>query len=278
VRNQLLRKTKQEEAAVRVADEEAAVRVGEEESLRVPEEGESSRTAEEVSERVRDGDAQKVGKGKQNPEYTERERRRIREAKRKARQDPEYADKERKRNAEATRKVRQDPEYAERERKRNEEAKKESRTHAIFRAPEKKRDAEAHSFARQNETIRSAERTREAQLRRTKQDNLTSNYSKLFQKFRNKIKEAPSFICSCCGGLFYKDATTIVSSEVLKEKGCSDELIQNILHVNQVQHRICSTCKTYAYKKMLPRLSLVNGFDFPRVPDVLKVTESQYLT
>jgi len=96
----------------------------------------------------------------------------------------------------------------------------------------------------------------------------------LFQKFRDKIKEAPSFIRSCCGGLFYKDATTIVSPEFLKEKGCSDELIQEILHVDQDPHRICSTCKTYAYKKILPRLSLVNGFDFPTVPDVLKVSES----
>jgi len=94
----------------------------------------------------------------------------------------------------------------------------------------------------------------------------------LVQQFFKKIHAASTFICSSCGGLFYEESTTKTSKELLLKRGCDETLVVNVLCVNQQQHLLCGTCKLAVYRKKVPRLCLSNGFEFPIVPVILKVS------
>jgi len=140
-----------------------------------------------------------------------------------------------------------------------------------MRTPEKIRDKEYHRVRRDDLSFRIPERLRDSAAKRSQQLRLLSSFEKLRDKFREKIKCAPIFICSCCGGLWYKDSTTVVSEQLLKDKGCDDNLVMKVLHVKQDEHRLCGTCKKSVFGRRLPRVSLCNGLDFPEIPEVLKV-------
>jgi len=165
---------------------------------------------------------------------------------------------------------REDPEVRTPEKFKNADSMRLRRQDPIARVSERTRNAEIMRLRREDED----EREKEKLAYRKKKSNEISSYDKLLIKYIAKIRQAPTFICSCCGGLCYEESTSITSKEELREKGCSEEFLSAVLHYNQDIHRLCCTCKSYVFRKdnkKLPRVALANGLDFPDIPDELKV-------
>lgn len=97
------------------------------------------------------------------------------------------------------------------------------------------------------------------------------SYDTLRAEYFKAIRMAPNFVCVCCGGLFFKSAVTETSEDMLIKKGVSTEVIEKALCVQQNTKFLCITCKNNIHKNKVPRLCLRNGFDFPKIPPVLKV-------
>jgi len=178
--------------------------------------------------------------------------------------------------AESMRSRRQDPNYRETEQVNDTESKRLRRTNPQIRTPEKTRNAESMKARRKDEN------TRKDEIERTRSKRIIhkSTYDRLLDKYMTKIRQAPTFICSCCGALCYEESTSIITKEELREKGCSEEFVTAVLHYNQDIHRLCCTCKSYVLRKddkKLPRVALANGLDFPEIPDQLKVKHERAL-
>jgi hypothetical protein len=168
------------------------------------------------------------------------------------RQNSDVREAEQQTNSQARRAARSDPQRREQE----QQARRAARSDPLRREQEQRLNTQSHKRIRRDSK---------------------SSYDKLFSLYKEKINESPTFICSCCGGLFYPKSTVLVPEEKLiaenkkKNKMCSAEFISSILHVQQQQHRLCSTCKTSAFSNRVPRLALCNGFDFPVIPPELQV-------
>lgn len=106
-------------------------------------------------------------------------------------------------------------------------------------------------------------------------------WSSIVNTYMNKIRRGTTWICSCCGGLFYRESVRNIDKIKLRKWGLNDDMISSILHVDQDDHQawtrkskvycLCITCYSYCKANKLPRLALVNGLDFPTIPDQLKV-------
>jgi rubrerythrin len=132
-------------------------------------------------------------------------------------------------------------------------------------------DIEYRRLARKDIGYRSVERKKFWEAEKKRRQTAKSSYEKLVEKYSDQIRQSPSYICSCCGGLWYEKSTTITSQEELIRCGCSQDFIDTVLRVHQNQHRFCGTCKRNIAQKQIPRLCLSNGFDFPIVPSEIKV-------
>jgi len=173
---------------------------------------------------------------RENSQYAERQKQTKRATIEMKREDPEYSQREREATAFAIHEKRKDPLYAKAELKRNTELNRINRLDPTLKTPEKKRDCEAHQIRRQDPDFRTPEKNRDATAKRQQQINLKSNFEKLKEKFHVKIRNAPTFICSCCGGLWYKESTTQVTGEILKDRGCNENLISQVLHKANIDY------------------------------------------
>lgn len=100
---------------------------------------------------------------------------------------------------------------------------------------------------------------------------MNEDFESLLQTFNKTIKCAPSYICSCCGSLFYEYSTHKTLKENLEKCGRSTEFINAVLYVQQTIHRLCTICKNTVKNNKIPKLGLCNGFDFHPIPHELKV-------
>jgi hypothetical protein len=91
-------------------------------------------------------------------------------------------------------------------------------------------------------------------------------------KYENAIKEGPTLVCVCCGGLFFKRSVKLFIEEDYPDK----DFMAKIFYVKEKCNRfdsymICNTCDTYARgNKKLPRLALSNGLEFNFIDDSLQ--------
>ncbi len=107
------------------------------------------------------------------------------------------------------------------------------------------------------------------------------SWTSVQKTYSNKIRRGPTWICSCCGGLFYREGVRNIDKTKLQQWELTEDMISSILYVDQNSCRtwetkpknysLCITCCNYAKEKRLPRLALANGLDFPVIPDELKV-------
>ncbi|RNA17245.1 ubiquitin carboxyl-terminal hydrolase 8 isoform X1, partial [Brachionus plicatilis] len=95
---------------------------------------------------------------------------------------------------------RQDSTYRASEQSRNTIEHQVRRQDSTYRASEQSRNTIEHQVRRQDSTYRASEQSRntiEHQVKRSEQNFLIEIYE-------NGIKNGPSFVCVCCGGLFFK--------------------------------------------------------------------------
>jgi len=139
----------------------------------------------------------------------------------------------------------------------------------------KLRNANSMRKMRQNPGRRMKEQLKDTARHSIETSSRRSNYKHLLCTYNCEIRKTPSFICSCCGGLYYKKGTKPFTKTSLKALGCTDDLIATVLYVNQNEHFLCHTCKRTIIQNRVPKMCLVNGFDFPNIPPELKVSNSK---
>ena len=93
----------------------------------------------------------------------------------------------------------------------------------------------------------------------------TSSLEALINEYERAIQEGPTYVCVCCGLLFFKEGLHRISMDRIKE-----DIINLIVFLKELPiHYLCVTCGRYAYKGEIPKLALSNGFEFPDIPDEL---------
>jgi hypothetical protein len=189
----------------------------------------------------------------------------------KLRDDKAIRDEEQEVNSQARKSSRQDEQKRKKEQEADTQARKSAREDKQRRSDEQLSDTEARQIARKDPIRRKREQELDTESRKRKRTLSKSRYEDLLEMFYIQIRESPSYICSCCGRLWYETSTKITSEEHLQSIGCSDENIATYLYVAQTQHRLCGTCRKSTLTNSIPRLALANGLDFPIIPDELKV-------
>src|SRR5882757_9759357 len=100
-------------------------------------------------------------------------------------------------------------------------------------------------------------------------------YENLIEEYERNIKEGPECICNSCGGLFFENDMWFYENDELIEI-IGNDLLQSI---NQKINDgsvigLCNTCRNDILKSNIPRLCLINGLNFPEIPDVLSTLTS----
>jgi len=130
----------------------------------------------------------------------------------------------------------------------------------------RKNQAQKKARARRSDVFRKREsEARKKYRKRLEEEPLDTK----LEKFREKSKEGPTCICTCCGSLWFRNSVHSVSKANL-ENNHSSGFLEKIFHVSTGKGWICRTCYIYVQKGQVPRLALSNGLDFPQIPDVLK--------
>jgi hypothetical protein len=175
-------------------------------------------------------------------------------------------------------KLREEKERKRKQQVANTAARRLTRQDQARRDQEQVADTNSRRLARQDTVVRSVERKRFWEAEKKRRLTAKSSYEKLKDKYIDQIRQSPSCICSCCGGIWYEKSTTATSQEALILCGCDQDFIDTVLRVQQNEHRLCGTCKKSITQKRVPRLCLSNGFDFPIVPSELKVLSLSQFT
>jgi hypothetical protein len=90
------------------------------------------------------------------------------------------------------------------------------------------------------------------------------------KEYKRSIQSGPTYICSCCGGLWYKKSVQKVTTEKLRSFGADDNVVEAASELPQNgQYFLCSTCFRKVKRNKVPKAALTNGFKFPMVPDVV---------
>ncbi|KAJ8018509.1 ATP-dependent DNA helicase PIF1 [Holothuria leucospilota] len=103
---------------------------------------------------------------------------------------------------------------------------------------------------------------------------LKSQYEQCKTHFHQKIKEGPSYVCTCCHQTWFKHSVQQLvqlrlgkQASILLSK-CSTKFIS-------VEHQewVCRTCISDIRKGQLPRISIANKVFLPDRPDILQLYE-----
>ena len=101
-------------------------------------------------------------------------------------------------------------------------------------------------------------------------DKYKSNIDTMKSDYESRIKEGPTHICSCCGGLWFEYSIREYTTEMLRNRGLKEEFINTVCYLKHAIIKLCVTCRKDIMSNKVPNLSLSNGLAFHEVPDCLK--------
>ena len=87
-----------------------------------------------------------------------------------------------------------------------------------IKSEENKRRAEALKISREDEEFKKEEKKRNASRVQNNRDKYKNNFDAMKSSFESKIKEGPTHICSCCGGLWFDYSMREYTFEMLTTK------------------------------------------------------------
>ena len=178
------------------------------------------------------------------------------------------------RNAEITRRMRErrtDDEVRLLDNRRRANSLKIERQNDEFKTEDNKRRAEAHKIERQNDQFKEEERRTNALRMQNSRDKYKNNFDVMKSNYESKIKEGPTHICSCCGGLWFEYSIREYTVEMLTNKGLKAEFIDTVCYLKHAIIKLCVTCRKDIMSNKVPNLGLSNGLAFYEVPDCLKI-------
>ncbi|CAF4487501.1 unnamed protein product [Rotaria sp. Silwood2] len=186
-------------------------------------------------------------------------------------QNDEFKTEENKRRAEALMIERQNDEFKTEENKRKAEAHKIERQNIEFRTQENDRRLNSLKIKREDEEYKQEERRRNASRMRMSRDKYENNFHLMKLNYESKIKEGPTHICSCCGGLWFEYSIKESTVEMLRNKGLPKEFIDTVCYLKNAIIKLCVTCRKDIMSNKVPNLCLSNGLAFYEIPDCLKI-------
>ena len=102
-------------------------------------------------------------------------------------------------------------------------------------------------------------------------DKYKNNFDSMKSNYQSKIKEGPTRICSCCGGLWFEYSIREFTVEMLTDKGLEKEFIDTVCYLKNTIIKLCVTCRKHILLNKVPDLCLSNGLAFYEIPDCLKI-------
>jgi hypothetical protein len=112
---------------------------------------------------------------------------------------------------------------------------------------------------------------------------LNSVKASLVKNFETDKNEGPTYICSCCGGLWFRRSIRKLDRTLLSQKSDKsfiDTVCKSSLHTDSIEW-LCRTCYDYVSIGETPKLALVNGLEFPTIPlelEKLSFTEQRLVS
>ncbi|CAF1467656.1 unnamed protein product [Adineta steineri] len=208
---------------------------------------------------------------RQSDEFKTEDNKRRAEAHKIERRDDEFKAHENKRRAEALKIERQSDEFKIQENKRRAEAIKIERQNDEFRIEENKRRAEALKIARQDNEFKEEEKRKNALRMYNSRDKYKNNFDAMKSNYESNIKDGPTHICSCCGGLWFAYSIREYTFEMLAKKGLKKEFIDTVCYLKHEIIELCATCRKDIMSNKIPNLALSNGLAFYEIRDCLKI-------
>ena len=101
-------------------------------------------------------------------------------------------------------------------------------------------------------------------------DKYKNNFDSVKSNYESKIKEGPTHICSCYGGLRFEYSIRKFTVEILTNKGLEKEFIDTVCYLKNTIIKLCVTCRKYILLNKVPDLCLSNGLAFYEIPDCLQ--------
>ena len=252
-----------------------------------------SRLDSQLADRERQADRERRRMSRLDSQLAERERQADQERRRIARQDSAIAERERQADQERRHIARQDSAKAERERQADQERRHIARQDSAKAEKERLADQERRRTARQDQSIRVHERSADNLHKKSWRDNMENRRREqrvntlahfnvrhsayaLIMRYEDSIKNGPTVVCVCCGGLFFQHYMEPFDEEGLCQY-LGEENMQRIKCVpsNRSDPQfLCKNCLRYVVAQKMPPLAICNGLAFPQVNDcILRLNE-----
>ncbi|OXA55077.1 ATP-dependent DNA helicase PIF1 [Folsomia candida] len=225
---------------------------------------------------------------RENEAYRELEKGRNREEHASHRENESYREVENTRNRVEHASRRENESYREEEKERDKTSHAARRENESYRELENDRNRVEHASRRENEAYREVENTRNRVEHATRQDeetykqmeqhrntikqsvsrqNAKIDYDILCKSFRFEIADQPRWICSSCGGLWYRSSMHPTTTETVRKLHPK----KPFAHMKvDGKYFLCGTCYDSIKNGDVPRLCLSNGLHFPPIPNQLQ--------
>ncbi|VEN42006.1 unnamed protein product, partial [Callosobruchus maculatus] len=269
------------------------------------------REDEEYKKTERERDKVEKRRKREDEEYRELKRQRDKIEKHRKREDEEYREIERESDKIEKRLKREEKEHRELKRQRDKIEKHRKREDEKYRETERERDKVEKQIKRSDKSFREAERAKDrltkekvrhteqglAQKRLIDKRNKTelrnnelyryreqyvntlqrqepNKYAAAKLSFIRSLSDLPTFVCSCCEGLFFRNYVVSFNKGALKTYHRINESSPHLLNFiekisNTLSEYVCKTCHKHIQNFQIPKLSTSNGLKFVDVPSCI---------
>ena len=156
---------------------------------------------------------------------------------------------------------------------RDNEVKRVRRSDPTVRANEQAANTTARQARRSDSIVRANEQAANTSARQEKRSKMLS-WNTVMEQYFESIKEGPTYNCYSCDRLWFKKSVKNITREKLKDCGCTDTFLDEVLleeFVNEEIYQFCATCYTNIRAKKYPRLNINKSLlGFPKLPDIIK--------
>ncbi|OXA54149.1 ATP-dependent DNA helicase PIF1 [Folsomia candida] len=162
---------------------------------------------------------------------------------------------------------RENESYHELEKDRNRVEHASRRENESYREVENDRNRVEHATRRDEETYKHMEQQRNTIKKSVSRQNAKTDYDILCKSLQLEIADQPRWICSSCGGLWYRSSIHPTTTETVRKLHPK----KPFAHMKvDGKYFLCGTCYDSIKNGDVPRLCLSNGLHFPPIPNQLQ--------
>ncbi|KAI8116853.1 ATP-dependent DNA helicase PIF1 [Lucilia cuprina] len=147
------------------------------------------------------------------------------------------------------------------------------RQDVFFRQTEQMRNNASRQLRRADLSYSQRELTRDEELEESRRIVAENRNRIRFLRYNDTIKQGPTIICTCCGGLWFPHQVEELSRDRIH---VSNDFITDVFCLSERfptennKYNFCKTCCRSIKNKRRPNIRLSNGLDYPEIPECLK--------